>query len=92
MIFGGGANPGLRVNSAAQVVVQIAALGHAEEKVAKLKRVLTGGFETQFGAALAGGLNGCASRGCGLRCGGQKREKQNGGEKEKLRIPQILPV
>src|SRR2546430_7767983 len=38
MIFGCGADPGFRVNSTAQMIVQISALRHAEQKVTELKR------------------------------------------------------
>ncbi len=49
-IFGCGANPGFRVNSAAQMIMQIGALGHPEEKVTKLKRILPRGLELELGA------------------------------------------
>src|SRR5216683_5385292 len=51
MIFGCGANPGFRVNSAAQVIVQISAFGHAEKKLAKGERIGARDFETA-GSAL----------------------------------------
>src|SRR6266513_4399661 len=50
MIFGCGANPGFRVNSAAQMIVQIGALGHPEERATKLKRILPRGLELELGA------------------------------------------
>ncbi len=51
-ILGCGANPGFCVNCAAQMIVQISALGHAEEKVTKLKQILPRGLQPEFGALL----------------------------------------
>ncbi len=52
MIFSPGANPRLRVNSPAQVIVQITALRHPKKKVTKLQRILARRLEVGFGALL----------------------------------------
>ncbi len=43
MIFGRGANPGFRVDRAAQMVVEVTALRHLEQKLTKLQRILPRG-------------------------------------------------
>jgi hypothetical protein len=40
MIFGCGANPGFRINRAAQVIVHVTALRHPNKKVPKLQGIL----------------------------------------------------
>jgi hypothetical protein len=73
MIFGCGANPGLRVNSAAQMIVQIGALRHAEQKVTELKRILPRSLQSELDALFGTCRHGRRMRGLGL---GQRRRGQ----------------
>jgi hypothetical protein len=45
MIFGTVANPGLGVDGAIQMIVEIGALGHGDEKGAQIKRIYARCFE-----------------------------------------------
>ena len=76
-ILGCGANPGFRVNCAAQMIVQISALGHAEEIVTKLKQIPLRGLQSEFGALLRICWRGRRTEGLGL-CqsrGGEEQQK-----------------
>jgi len=66
MIFGCGADPGFRVNSTAQMIVQISALRHAEQKVTELKRILPRSLESELGALFGTCRHGRRMRSFGL--------------------------
>src|SRR5216683_3369575 len=74
MIFGCGANPGLCVDSAAQMIVQIGALRHAEQKVTELKRILPRGLKSEFGALFGACL--CSRRTWSLGLGQSRRREE----------------
>src|SRR5260370_10118970 len=76
MIFGGGANPGFRVNSAAQMIVQIGALRHADQKVTELKRILPRALEVEFSALFGTCRHGRRMRGLSLSQRRQWQESQ----------------
>src|SRR5260370_27564267 len=48
MIFSPCANPRLRVNGPAQMIVQVTALRHAQKKIPKLQRILPSRLETEL--------------------------------------------
>src|SRR6266403_1445464 len=82
MIFGCRANPGFRVNSAAQMIVKIGALRHAKKEVTKLKRILPRGLESELGALFGTCRHGRRMRSFGLgqsRRGEEQQKNQNAG-------------
>ncbi len=56
IVFGGGANPGFGVDRAGEVVVQVRALGHADEKCVEIQRIGAGEIERVRGAIFGRGL------------------------------------
>ena len=62
LIFGRRANPRFGVDCAAQVIVQVGALGHTQQEQVKLERIVAGRLDREGGTAL--------SRGGGLGSGG----------------------
>src|SRR5260370_31119590 len=76
MIFGGGANPGFRVNSAGEMIVQISAFGHLEEKLAKGERIGARDFEAAGGALFQADLDDSGRRRFRLREGRDGKETQ----------------
>jgi hypothetical protein len=82
MIFGCGANPGFRVNSAAQMIVKISAFRHAKKEVTKLKRILPRGLESELSALFGTCRHGRRMRSFGLgqsRRGEEQQKNQNAG-------------
>jgi hypothetical protein len=64
VIFGGGANPGFGVDGSGQVVVQVGALGHVQQKIAQLQGTGACGVEVAGSAFFerrhrGGGLRFC---------------------------------
>jgi hypothetical protein len=57
LILGCGAYPGFRVHSAAKMIVQISAFGHAEEKLAKGERIGARSIEVVGGALFQADLD-----------------------------------
>ena len=63
VVFRGGANPGFGVNRAGEVVVQVRALGHADEKRVEIQRIGAREIELVRGAIVG-------RRCCGRRSAG----------------------
>jgi hypothetical protein len=74
MIFRCRANPRFRIYRPAQMIVQIGALRHAEQKVTELKRILPRGLESELGALF--GTCRCARRMRSFGLGQRKRAEE----------------
>ena len=72
IVLGGETNPGFGVDRAREVVVQVCALGHAEEKRVEIQGIRASEIERMRGAIFCRGCAGRRDAGGFLRDGGDR--------------------
>ncbi|MBA0085539.1 MAG: hypothetical protein HRJ53_11130 [Acidobacteria bacterium Pan2503] len=83
MIFRRGTDPGFRIDGAAQMIVQVRALGHFLEEVAEFQGTCSRGFEAERTATVAFGRGRAGMPGFRLRAGPGGAREQNAAQADR---------